>query len=184
MRPQLGEFLQTRRAQVRPEDVGLRPGRDRRVAGLRREEVALLANVSVDYYIRLEQGRAANPSTAVLSAVADALRLDQAEREHLRRLACTAPPAVPAAAQVRPQLKAMIDAMHELPAIVLDRLSNVLAWNAAATEVIADFDGGAPRNMARLYFLDPSARDYYVGWDIVAEGAVAQLRRGVGRVRR
>ncbi|MET9269745.1 helix-turn-helix transcriptional regulator [Kribbella sp. NPDC003557] len=87
-RPQLGDFLQSRRARVRPEDVGLRSGHDRRVAGLRREEVALLANVSVDYYIRLEQGRAGNPSTAVLTAVADALRLDRAERDHLRQLAC------------------------------------------------------------------------------------------------
>nr|WP_272954865.1 helix-turn-helix transcriptional regulator [Kribbella shirazensis] len=172
----MGEFLQTRRARVRPEDVGLRSGRDRRVSGLRREEVALLANVSVDYYIRLEQGRAGNPSTTVLTAVADALRLDQAERDHLRRLACSAPP-VPPKTAVRPQLQAMIDAMHDLPAIVVDRLSNVLAWNAAALEVVADFEGSAPRNLARLYFLDPEAREYYADWQTVAEDAVALLRK-------
>jgi len=173
----LGEFLQSRRARVRPEDVGLRPGADRRVAGLRREEAALLANVSVDYYVRLEQGRAANPSVAVLTAVADALRMDPAERDHLRSLACAAPPAVPPRTPVRPQLKAMIDAMQDLPAIVVDRLSNVLAWNAAALEVVADFEGGAHRNLARLYFLDPDSRDYYADWETVAQDAVAILRR-------
>ncbi|TCC12188.1 helix-turn-helix transcriptional regulator [Kribbella soli] len=173
----LGEFLQSRRARVRPEDVGLRPGPDRRVTGLRREEAALLANVSVDYYVRLEQGRAANPSVAVLNAVADALRMDQAERDHLRSLACAAPPAVPPKTPVRPQLKAMIDAMQDLPAIVVDRLSNVLAWNSAALEVVADFEGSAHRNLARLYFLDPDSRDYYADWETVAQDAVAVLRR-------
>ncbi|GAA1113284.1 helix-turn-helix transcriptional regulator [Kribbella jejuensis] len=173
----LGQFLQSRRSKVRPDDVGLPPGRDRRVSGLRREEVALLANVSVDYYVRLEQGRAGNPSTAVLTAVADALRLDRTERDHLRQLACSAPPAVPPKTAVRPQLRAMIEAMHELPALVVDRLSNVLAWNAAALEVVADFENGAERNLARLYFLDPSAREYYADWQTVARDAVALLRR-------
>lgn len=173
----LGEFLQSRRARVRPEDVGLRPGPDRRVTGLRREEAALLANVSVDYYVRLEQGRAANPSVAVLTAVADALRMGHAERDHLRSLACAAPPAVPPKTPVRPQLKAMIDAMQDLPAIVVDRLSNVLAWNSAALEVVADFESSAHRNLARLYFLDPDSRDYYADWETVAQDAVAVLRR-------
>ncbi|GAA1590366.1 helix-turn-helix transcriptional regulator [Kribbella hippodromi] len=176
-RPELGEFLQTRRARVRPEDVGLRPGHDRRVAGLRREEVALLASVSVDYYVRLEQGRAGNPSVAVLTAVADALRLNQAERDHLRTLACSAPPAVPPKPTVRPQLQAMIHAMRELPAIVVDRLSNVLAWNDAATAVIADFEDPTRRNLARLYFLDEDSRTYYADWNTVAQDAVALLRR-------
>ncbi|HWD83919.1 MAG TPA: helix-turn-helix transcriptional regulator, partial [Kribbella sp.] len=173
----LGEFLQSRRSKVRPDEVGLPPRGDRRVSGLRREEVALLANVSVDYYIRLEQGRAGNPSTAVLTAVADALRLDRTERDHLRQLACSAPPAVPPKTAVRPQLKAMIEAMHELPAIVVDRLSNVLAWNAAAVKVVADFENGAELNLARLYFLDPNAREYYADWQTVAQDAVALLRR-------
>ncbi|MFI6680205.1 helix-turn-helix transcriptional regulator [Kribbella sp. NPDC050470] len=176
-RPQLGEFLRTRRARVRPEDVGLAPGHDRRVAGLRREEVALLASVSVDYYIRLEQGRAENPSVAVLTAVADALRLSPAERDHLRMLACSAPPAVPARTAVRPQLEAMIQAMRDVPAIVVDRLSTVLAWNRGATAVIADFDDPRNRNLARLYFLDPHAREFYADWETVARDAVALLRR-------
>lgn len=176
-RPELGEFLQTRRARVRPEDVGLPPGRDRRVSGLRREEVALLANVSVDYYIRLEQGRADNPSVAVLTAVADALRMDQAERDHLRTLACTTPPALPPRTAVRPQLEAMIHAMRDVPALVVDRLSNVLAWNRGATAVIADFDDPRTRNLARQYFLEPAAREFYADWETVARDAVALLRR-------
>jgi transcriptional regulator with XRE-family HTH domain len=177
-RPQLGEFLQTRRARVRPEDVGLPGGRDRRVSGLRREEVAMLANVSVDYYVRLEQGRADNPSVTVLSAVADALRLDQAERDHLRALACTAPRTSPPQAVVRPQLQAMIEAMRDVPAVVVDRLSNVLAWNRGATAVVADFAELPPgeRNLARLYFLDPAAREFYQDWETVASDAVAMLR--------
>lgn len=176
-RPELGEFLQTRRARVRPEDVGLAPGHDRRVAGLRREEVALLASVSVDYYVRLEQGRAENPSVGVLTAVADALRLSPAERDHLRTLACTSPPAVPPQTVVRPQLDAMIQAMRDVPAIVVDRLSTVLAWNRGAMAVIADFDDPRNRNLARLYFLDPQAREFYADWETVARDAVALLRR-------
>ncbi|GAB2666036.1 hypothetical protein GCM10009743_47770 [Kribbella swartbergensis] len=137
----------------------------------------MLANVSVDYYIRLEQGRAENPSAAVLTAVADALRLNQPERDHLRSLACTAPPAVPPRASVRPQLEAMIQAMRDVPAIVVDRLSTVLAWNRGATAVIADFDAPQNRNLARLYFLDPHAREFYADWETVARDAVALLRR-------
>ncbi|WP_329483612.1 helix-turn-helix transcriptional regulator [Kribbella sp. NBC_01484] len=176
-RSELGEFLQTRRARVRPEDVGLQPGSDRRVSGLRREEVALLANVSVDYYIRLEQGRADNPSVAVLTSVADALRMDQAERDHLRSLACTTPPALPPRTVVRPQLEAMIQAMRDVPALVVDRLSNVLAWNRGAIAVIADFDDPRTRNLARQYFLEPASREFYADWEMVARDAVALLRR-------
>ncbi|MFG1818599.1 helix-turn-helix transcriptional regulator [Kribbella sp. NPDC049174] len=179
MRPQLGEFLQTRRARVRPEDVGLPPGRDRRVAGLRREEVALLANVSVDYYIRLEQGRADNASDAVLTAVADALRLTEAEREHLLSLAGPAPHPRAPRAVVRPQLEALISALRDVPAIVVDRLSNVLSWNPGAAAVVADFAALEPaeRNLVRLYFLDPAARTFYEDWEAVAWAAVAHLRR-------
>ncbi|UGQ12018.1 helix-turn-helix transcriptional regulator [Yinghuangia sp. ASG 101] len=173
----LGEFLRTRRARLRPGDVGLPPGSGRRVGGLRREEVALLAGVSVDYYVRLEQGRGVNPSAGVLAALGDALRLGRTERDHLERLARPKPPAVPPKTAVRPQLKAMIDAMPAMPAIVVDRLSNVLAWNAAALEAIADFEGGAHRNLARLYFLDPASRTYYADWESTARDAVALLRK-------
>jgi transcriptional regulator with XRE-family HTH domain len=147
------------------------------VSGLRREEVALLANVSVDYYIRLEQGRADNPSIAVLTSVADALRMDQAERDHLRSLACATPPALPPRTVVRPQLEAMIQAMRDVPALVVDRLSNVLAWNRGAIAVIADFDDPRTRNLARQYFLEPASREFYADWEMVARDAVALLRR-------
>jgi transcriptional regulator with XRE-family HTH domain len=179
VRSQLGEFLQTRRARVRPEDVGLPPGRDRRVAGLRREEVAVLANVSVDYYVRLEQGRAGNASDAVLTAVADALRLTETEREHLRSLAGSAPRPRAPQAVVRPQLEALISALRDVPAIVVDRLGNVLAWNPGAAAVVHDFAALDPvdRNLARMYFLDPAARTIYEDWDAVAWAAVAHLRR-------
>jgi transcriptional regulator with XRE-family HTH domain len=179
VRTQLGEFLQTRRARVRPEDVGLPPGRDRRVTGLRREEVALLANVSVDYYVRLEQGRADNASDAVLTAVADALRLTETEREHLRSLAGSAPRPRAPQAVVRPQLEALIGALRDIPAIVVDRLGNVLAWNSGAAAVVHDFavlDPGE-RNLARIYFLDPDARTFYDDWEAVAWASVAHLRR-------
>jgi transcriptional regulator with XRE-family HTH domain len=178
-RPQLGEFLQTRRARVRPEEVGLPAVPDRRVAGLRREEVAMLANVSMDYYIRLEQGRAANPSAVVLKAVADALRMSEDERNHLLSLASPAPRTGPAPVVVRPALAAMIESLRDVPAVVLDRLSNVLAWNPAADALIADFDAMEPaeRNLVRHYFLDRSARTLYDNWELVAKDAVAQLRR-------
>jgi transcriptional regulator with XRE-family HTH domain len=136
----------------------------------------MLANVSVDYYVRLEQGRADNPSVTVLSAVADALRLDQAERDHLRALSCTTPRTSPPPVVVRPELKAMIEAMRDVPAVVVDRLSNVLAWNRGATVVIADFAETPHRNLARLYFLDPAAKRFYQDWEAVARDAVAMLR--------
>ncbi|MFC0624191.1 helix-turn-helix transcriptional regulator [Kribbella deserti] len=176
IRPDLGEFLQTRRSRIRPEEVGLPSSPDRRVAGLRREEVALLSNVSVDYYIRLEQGRAANPSHAVLTAVASALRLSETEREHLLALANPAARRRPEPAKVRPQLAAMVNALRELPAVVLDRLSNVLVWNPAAAVVLGDFANGE-RNLARRYFLDPASRTLYSDWESAAKDMVAHLRK-------
>jgi transcriptional regulator with XRE-family HTH domain len=179
VRPRLGEFLRTRRARVRPAEVGLVTGSDRRVSGLRREEVALLANVSVDYYVRLEQGRAKHPSRAILGAVADALRLTPAEREHLLSLAEAPERSRPAPAVVRPAVDALIQSMRDTPAVVLDRLTNVLAWNPAAAALITDFAALTPtdRNITRLYFLDPAAREFSVDWESVAKDAVAQLRR-------
>ncbi|WP_168197402.1 helix-turn-helix transcriptional regulator [Kribbella sp. ALI-6-A] len=179
VRPQLGEFLRSRRSRVRPCDVGLPMGSDRRVAGLRREEVALLANVSVDYYVRLEQDRAPNPSAAVLDSLSSALKLTEAEHAHLRLLA--APPAKqrPEPAVVRPTVVAMITGLTETPAIVLDRLSNVIAWNAAAAALLTDFGALSPaeRNLTRLYFLDPAARELYLDWKTVAKDVVGHLRR-------
>ncbi|HET6295771.1 MAG TPA: helix-turn-helix transcriptional regulator [Kribbella sp.] len=178
VRPQLGEFLQTRRARVRPEEVGLPTLPDRRVTGLRREEVAMLANVSVDYYVRLEQGRAAHPSPAVLAAVATALRLSDTERDHLQSLASPPARSRPAPAEVRPAITALIESLRDTPAVLVDRLSNVLAWNPAAAALITDFGALEPaeRNIARLYFLDPSARTFYEDWAGAAKDVVAHLR--------
>ncbi|WP_433017151.1 helix-turn-helix transcriptional regulator [Kribbella sp. CA-294648] len=178
MRPELGEYLQSRRARVSPEEAGLPNGAARRVPGLRREEVAMLANVSVDYYIRLEQGRAGNPSETVLGAVADALRLTAAERAHLFSLAAPSQRTSPPPAEVRPQLAAMIQALRDVPAIVVDRLTNVLAWNDGAALILADF-AELPveqRNLTRMHFLDPAMRDLHGNWEQVARDAVAQLR--------
>jgi transcriptional regulator with XRE-family HTH domain len=179
IRPALGEFLQTRRARVRPEEVGLPPGPDRRVAGLRREEVALLANVSVDYYVRLEQGRAAHPSAAVLTAVASALRLTEVERDHLLSLAEPPTRPQPAPAVIRPALSAMVSALREVPAVVMDRLGNVLTWNPAAAVVFGDFGElpQAERNLIREYFLNPGTKDFYQDWERAAKDSVAHLRK-------
>lgn len=155
----LGEFLRSRRARLQPEDVGLLPlPNRRRVPGLRREELAQLAGVSVDYYIRLEQGRGSHVSDAVLDAVANALRLADDERSHLRNLARpTRSPRRPSRPQrVRPQLRQLLGAMTDVPAFVVGRRTEVLAWNPLGAALIADFPALPPRerNFARLVFLD------------------------------
>jgi transcriptional regulator with XRE-family HTH domain len=179
IRPALGEFLRTRRARVRPEEVGLPSGSDRRVAGLRREEVAMLANVSVDYYVRLEQGRAAHPSSAVLAAVASALRLTEVERDHLLSLGEPPSRPRPEPAVIRPELGAMVSALREVPALVMDRLGNVLTWNPAAAILFGDSGELPPgeRNLIREYFLNPVAKDFYQDWERAAKDSVAHLRK-------
>ncbi|WP_433379669.1 helix-turn-helix transcriptional regulator [Actinoplanes sp. CA-142083] len=155
----LAEFLRSRRARLRPEELGLRPlPTRRRVPGLRREELAQLAGVSVDYYVRLEQGRGAHVSDAVLDAVANALRLADDERAHLRNLARPSrAPRRPAPPQrVRPQLRQLLNAMTDVPAFVVGRRTDVLAWNPLGAALITDFRALPPRerNFARLILLD------------------------------
>ncbi|WP_329581168.1 helix-turn-helix transcriptional regulator [Kitasatospora sp. NBC_01250] len=182
----LGEFLRSRRARIQPEDVGLRSYGHRRVPGLRREEVAQLAGVSVDYYIRLEQGRGQSVSDAVLDSVARVLELDAVEHEHLRVLA--RPPrsgdrrAVPVrgSQQVRPGLLRLLDMMADVPAFVLGRRLDVLAWNPLA-DAVAGFSALTRRNMAWQVFLDPSARGCYPQWEAVAAETVSYLRLDAGR---
>jgi transcriptional regulator with XRE-family HTH domain len=183
-RAELGEFLRSRRARLRPEDVGIPDYGRRRVPGLRREELAQLAGVSADYYVRLEQGRDIQPSEAVLDAIARALRLDDAERQHLHRLVRPRPRTARRlpAQRVRPGVRRLLDQMERIPAFVLGRRMDVLAWNRMAAALVADFDALPPhrRNMLGHVFLDPSARELYPDWDVVAEETVAYLRLATG----
>ncbi|GGM57878.1 DNA-binding protein [Longimycelium tulufanense] len=185
-REELREFLKSRRARVRPDDVGLaQHGGRRRVPGLRREEVARLAGVSVDYYVRLEQGRGQNPSAEVLDSIARTLRLDASERTYLFELVRPVPgiegPAAPQT--VRPGVRRLLDSLAHSPAYVLGRRLEVLAWNTMARVLIADFPAlpAGGRNLARLVFLDSSARQRYVNWQRKADDTVAILRMDFGR---
>jgi transcriptional regulator with XRE-family HTH domain len=175
---ELGEFLKSRRASLRPEDVGFSPGRGRRVQGLRREEVAALASVSVDYIKRLEGGRI-RPSEAVLHSLAGALRLDVVERTHLFALAGRAIAAQDDPhAEVRPGLLRLLAAVEPLPAFVVGPWLDLLAWNPTASALFGGFERRQPdeRNMARLIFLDDEVRELYCTPEWDGSGLVAALR--------
>ncbi|WP_436758336.1 helix-turn-helix domain-containing protein [Streptosporangium sp. V21-05] len=189
----LADFLQARRSLLRPEDVGLRTyGERRRVPGLRREELAMLAGISAPYYTRLEQGQSRNASREVLDAIASALRLDEPERAHLHALA-RAPRRDRAASRPRtehvtPATGALLAALGSTPAIVIGRRSDVLAWNRQGHGLFAghlDPDGpgvpGRRPNMARLVFLDAHTRDLYTDWPAKARAVVGNLRLTAGR---
>ncbi|WP_395292314.1 helix-turn-helix transcriptional regulator [Kitasatospora hibisci] len=196
-RTELGAFLRSRRARLRPDDLGLTHyGGQRRVPGLRREELARLAGVSVDHYVRLEQGRTLHFSEAVLDAVARALRLDPVERDHLYRLARPWPEperagraegpegvAGPAPQRVRAGLRRLLDSIADVPAYVVGRNTDVLAWNALAAALITDFGVLPPRhrNLARLVFLDEGMRGLYADWSGKAADVAAYLRLDAGR---
>ena len=190
---ELREFLRVRRARLRPEDVGIQTTGQRRVPGLRREEIASLAGMSVDYYVRLEQGRDLTPSPSVLDALARALRLDDVEREHLYSLVRPATPptlagpdaggsAAEGPAPIRPGVRLLLDGIPT-PAFVIGRRLDILATNRMARAMLADFDARPvrARNHARWIFLDPATRDLYVDWPFVARENVAILRRDAGR---
>ncbi|MEV0640512.1 helix-turn-helix transcriptional regulator [Streptomyces sp. NPDC050619] len=177
----LGDFLRARRAGLRPEDVGMVSYGARRVAGLRREEVAVLTGVNGDYYTRLEQGRERNPSPEVLDALGRALRLDADAHAHLFRLAGTAPsdrPSVHAAERVSPALRQLMDGYPNTPAFVMSRILDVLAVNALADALYAPFEPAD--NLARMAFLDPAGRHFYTDWDRAAQATVANLRQAAG----
>lgn len=186
-RAELSEFLRTRRAKLRPQDVGLPEfGRRRRVPGLRREELAQLAGVSVAYYTRLEQGNGRNVSAEVLDAIARALRLTDAEQAHLTHLARPARHGRkrrPARAQrVRTGLLYLLGSMEGIPAYVTGARSDILAWNPMAAAVFGDWGALPPaeRNWARLVFLFPAYRDLFVNWDSKASDMVSYLRLYAG----
>jgi transcriptional regulator with XRE-family HTH domain len=184
----LGEFLRSRRARLDPGQAGLIAAAGRRVPGLRREELARLAGVSKDYYTRLEQGRQAAPSGAVLEALAAALQLDGAERLHLYGLARTAAAPVGKAGQgvqaVRPATYRLMELLAEAPAILLGRRTDILAVNDAARAVFTNFSAlpARERNAARCILLDPDARRVHgQEWETVATQMTGILRLDAGR---
>ncbi|MGX1503485.1 UNVERIFIED_CONTAM: transcriptional regulator with XRE-family HTH domain [Streptomyces graminofaciens] len=177
----LGGFLRARRARVAPEHVGLAVGGRRRVRGLRREELAQLAGISVDYYVRLEQGRATQPSPEVLDALARALGLEAAERKHLATLTATRRGPVPAT-RVSPLLRRLLDSVEGFPAFVTNPRADVVAWNALGAELLGGLDdpGRRDHNNARYLFLDPASRKVFPDWEGRAREAVGQLRVSEG----
>ncbi|WP_030687925.1 helix-turn-helix domain-containing protein [Streptomyces sp. NRRL B-1347] len=183
---ELGAFLRTRREAVTPTEVGLPSGPRRRTPGLRRSEVATLAGISVEYLTRLEQGRDRNPSAQVLGALADALRMTIEERIHLRRLekasngaegpCCSAAP--PPAREVRPTVRAIVDRLEPTPAVLLNRLSDVIAYTTGYERVarpLGLLDGDRP-NLLRFVFTDERARTAFPEWERVADEQIAHLR--------
>ncbi|HEY0215509.1 MAG TPA: helix-turn-helix transcriptional regulator [Cellulomonas sp.] len=184
---ELADFLRRARGQVDPRAAGLpADGRVRRVPGLRREEVALLAQVSTDYYTRLEQGRRIVPSASVVDSVARALDLDEAGRAHLVHLIGAAPrPArrTPFAQSARRGLHQLVDTLDDVPALLLGRRTDVLASNRLARALLTDFEAlpAQDRSYARWMFLDPQARERLADWDAQARAVVENLRLDAGR---
>jgi transcriptional regulator with XRE-family HTH domain len=186
---EIREFLTTRRAKVTPERAGLPTyGRHRRVSGLRREEVALVAGISVEYYTRLERGNARGVSAEVLDAVSQALQLDDAERAHLLDLVRAAneeraPRRTAAPQRVRPSIQRMVDAMSDVAAFVHNGRLDILYANPLAAALYSDQfrDPARPPNSARFLFLDQRARTFYADWETVAHDVVAALRGEAGR---
>jgi transcriptional regulator with XRE-family HTH domain len=185
---ELGRFLRARREGVRPQDAGLPPGTgSRRTPGLRREEIATLAGVSIDYYTRLERGRETRPSPAVVDALARALRLDGDEHEYLKSLAARAarrapvPPKAPSRS-VRPAIGMLLETLRPNPAYLLSRTYDVLAANPGGAQLHHGlFEWPArQRNTIRYTFLHPAARDLYPAFEQKARSCVAQLRAIAG----
>ena len=189
----LREFLTTRRAKITPEQAGLPVyGANRRVAGLRREEVALLAGISVEYYTRLERGSAGSVSDGVLDGLVHALQLDEAERDHLHRLVRTAstpfrrsaPRRNPAKKRVRPTIQRILDQMP-MPAYLRNGRFDVLAANdlgrALYSPIYEQADAGDQPNSARFLFLDPAASEFFIDYDKALNDCVAFLRVEAGR---
>jgi transcriptional regulator with XRE-family HTH domain len=170
----LGDYLRARRAQVRPEDVGLVPGARRRVTGLRREELATLAGISAEYYLRLEQGRDTNPSAQILDALARALQLDVKATAYLHQLASPGSKRKDQASDEAADDTAKLIEQFAMPAIVASRCLDVLAANSVARALSPGFAIG--QNFLRWRLLEPVAREFYVDWDEATDVAVSGLR--------
>jgi transcriptional regulator with XRE-family HTH domain len=184
---EIREFLTSRRAKITPDQAGITAYGSRRVPGLRREEVAVLAGVGVDYYTRMERGNLGGVSDSVLEALARALQLDEAERAHLFDLARIAHPTTErprrrAPQNVRPSVQRMLDAMTGAPAVVQNGRLDILGANQLGRALYSEMylDPARPANHARFIFLDPRARDFYPDWDSVANITVANLRSEAG----
>lgn len=192
-RSELGDFLKSRRAALRPEDVGITPPPNRRrVTGLRREELSMLAGVSITHYTRLEQGRAPNASDGVLESIARTLRLSDDEKAHLKDLArpagASSRPTPPRVAHASASARQLLAAMSDVPALVLDRHNDVLAWNRMGHALLAGHlppespDTPATRpNLTRMLFLDEQYRELFTNWNEEAQLGVASLRLVAGR---
>ncbi|WP_328603539.1 helix-turn-helix transcriptional regulator [Amycolatopsis sp. NBC_00345] len=177
---ELGDYLRARRDEVTPAATGLPDDGSRRVPGLRRDEVALMAGVSTDYYVRLEQGRERHPSDQVLHAIARALRLDEAAAAHLFQLGLPTPlPAPDPVAEAGPELVRLLDRLDDVPAFAVGSAQDVLAANALAERLYAGF--ARFDNLLRMIFLDPCAREFYVDWDTASATAVNNLRASAAR---
>jgi transcriptional regulator with XRE-family HTH domain len=191
-RIEVREFLMSRRARLTPQEVGLTAGPNRRVTGLRRSEVALLADVSVEYYAKLERGFIAGASASVLESVARALRLDDTEHAHLFDLARAAD-GIPTSGRQRKRGTSQVGARHSLQwaldaitegiAFVRDPYQNLLATNALGRSFYSPVigDGGRAPNLARFQFLDPASRDFYPDWELFCEMCVGIMRTEAGR---
>jgi transcriptional regulator with XRE-family HTH domain len=183
---ELGRFIRSRREALSPTDVGLAVGARRRTPGLRRSEVATLAGISVDYLIRLEQGRDRRPSASVLAALADALRLSEDDRDHLRTMAMIThtvelcPSDVSPARVVRPNVQAMLDRLEPAPAFVLNRMADLLAWTSGYDALVRPIGvlDRTPANLLDFTFCDPRSRTAYPDWDAVADEQAGNLRVG------
>ncbi|MFA1544389.1 helix-turn-helix transcriptional regulator [Actinomadura monticuli] len=185
-RKEMAAFLRSRRARIRPADVGLPGGTRRRTPGLRREEVAQLAGMSVDYYIRLEQGRGPRPSRQILGALARALRLTDDERGHLYNLAGEPPePPNGPSQDVPPGILHLLERLDDTPAYVLNARGDILAWNPLAAALMTDFAAMEPRdrNVVRWMFTGPAAERYETDEYVreLARELVADLRAASGR---
>jgi transcriptional regulator with XRE-family HTH domain len=181
----LGVFLKARRDRLTPQQVGLAQGIGlRRTPGLRREELAALAGISNDYYIRLERGKERHPSPAVVESLARALQLDDDERDHLRTLAQQADRVdfasrVAGGAEVPAGVMRLLEALRPLPAFVTNRIGDFVAWNPSGLRLLAGLSDWpeSERNVVRYGFLHPAVRDLYVDWETQVRGMVSGLRR-------